>query len=101
MIFEITPDFLSANLSLVAGLFGDFLPFFLLIVGLFLGFFILEEIVGWFADWREGRRVLREHYAEIEMSAEQEVLSLYLKGFKQHEREVAVAKAREELIQEA
>jgi uncharacterized protein YqgC (DUF456 family) len=45
MIFDVSPSFLTAMIGYVSGLFSDFLPFFVLIFGLFLGFFILAEIV--------------------------------------------------------
>ncbi len=92
--FITLPSDLPATITdYTSGLFGDLKPLIFLLVGLFLGIFLLETIMDLIGDKLEARQRWAEWYAGIESEAS----SRALRGYREHEVEAK----KEELIEEA
>lgn len=93
MIIELTEIFISLVLNLLKGLFNDLRPLIFLIIGLYFGFFIIEEIV----EIIRHRLEIRAERIEEERKIKREAIAPILRGY----REFRVREARKEIIKEA
>lgn len=92
-MFSLPSGFTSSTLAFAREFFDDISPLLFILLGIGIGFIILEYFLGIIEDRLEYRRALREY----EKSLEIEAIRPTMREFRRHE----VERKREEIIKEA
>ncbi len=92
-IVEITPEMFGDVVDIGAATFGSFNPLLLLILGVLLGLFALEMIIGII----ERRTRVRREEASLRAEVMSEIISPYKRKLKRDKKEAI----RREIVQEA
>jgi hypothetical protein len=89
-------ELITGVLGFIKVIFDDFKPFIILVIGIFFGFWIIEEIVDMVEDSLASRRAAAEKLAAISSSEEKKIFAPY------HERqkELEIKEFREGLFHE-
>jgi len=90
--FTLPSDFLNTLTAFIGGIFGDMKPLIMVLVGLFIGFYVLERFLDVISDWSERRRIRAEYEAELK----EEALRPTMRRWHAHE----VERKRGELFEE-
>ena len=89
-------DLITGTMGFVGIIFNDFKPYIILIIGIFLGFWIIEELVDIVENNLASRKETAERLAGLKEAEEKKIFAPY----HAREKELEIGEIRESLFQE-